>query len=232
MGKISAGSYDLNKWLHGGYEDEVVSMIYGASGTGKTNFCLLAAVSQARKGKKVIFIDSEGGFSSERVKQIEPTDFEKVLENIILLKPTNFSEQREDFKKMLKYLRDDSQNQIGLIIADGMTILYRLDFSQARTKGQEEMSKVNSILVEQIKTLADIARKKGIPVILTNQVYKWDENSNMVGGDILKYWAKCHIELLKEGGKRLAVLRKHRSLPEKILTFQIYSGGVRKKGWI
>ena len=88
--KISAGSFDLNKWLHGGYECDIITVIYGASGTGKTNFCLLPAVSQAKKGKKVIFMDSEGGFSIERVKQLSGEDCKKVLENIMLLKPTNF----------------------------------------------------------------------------------------------------------------------------------------------
>ena len=58
MTKISTGSYDLNKWLFGGYETDIASVIYGGSGTGKTNFCLLAAVSQAKKGNKVIFIDT------------------------------------------------------------------------------------------------------------------------------------------------------------------------------
>ena len=70
MVKISAGSYDLNKWLHGGYEDDVVTVIYGEAASGKTNFCLMAAVSQAKKGNKVIYVDTEGGFSVERVKQL------------------------------------------------------------------------------------------------------------------------------------------------------------------
>ena len=83
--KISAGSYDLNKWLFGGYEKDVVTMIAGPPGSGKTNFCILATCSQAKKGNKVIFIDSEGGFSSERVRQIVGKEnAEEVLKNILL----------------------------------------------------------------------------------------------------------------------------------------------------
>ena len=59
MVKISAGSYDLNKWLYGGYENDIITVIYGGPVTGKTNFCMLAAVSQAKKGKKVIYMDTE-----------------------------------------------------------------------------------------------------------------------------------------------------------------------------
>jgi DNA repair protein RadB len=242
MGKISAGSYDLNKWLHGGYESDIISVIYGGSGTGKTNFCLLAAVSQAKKGRKVIFIDTEGGFSVERVRQLceSKEEGDKILKNIILLKVTNFAEQKVAFTELLKQLSRDSSDGIGLIVVDGMTILYRLDFAAARDneskegdKGRE-MQKINSELVEQMKTLAEVARKKEIPVLVTNQVYKnFEEKGNsMVGGDILKYWGKCHIELLNEKGRRSARLRKHRSLAEKEFTFQIYDKGVRKRGWI
>jgi len=234
MVKISAGSYDLNKWLHGGYETDIVSIIYGASGTGKTNFCLLAAVSQAKKGNKVIYIDTEGGFSIERVKQLAPENTEQVLKNIFLLKPTNFEEQKEAFKTLLKHLKDE----VSLIIVDGMTILYRLDFAAAREKklNNEEnfggMQRINSELVSQIKTLAEISRKRLIPVLITNQVYKWEDENKMVGGDILKYWGKCHIELTHEKDRRTARLIKHRSLPETSLAFQITNDGIKKRGWI
>lgn len=240
MVKVSAGSYDLNKWLFGGYESDIVTVIYGASGTGKTNFCLLAAVSQAKKGNKVIFVDSEGGFSVERVKQILGVNgdsdgkkiLEEVLKNILLLKPTNFEEQKDSFKKILEFLKDE----VSLIVVDGMTILYRLDFASARGKDNEEMRKVNDELVRQMRTLAEIARKREIPVIITNQVYNWNNDEEkvqkMVGGDILKYWGKCHIELVNSEGKRTAYLRKHRSMPEKELSFQITNEGIKKKGWI
>jgi len=234
MAKISAGSYELNKWLYGGYDSEIITTLYGSAGSGKTNFCLLAAVSQAKKGQKVIFIDTEGGFSSERVKQMlgkESGDYEKILKNIFLLKPTNFKEQKEAFNQLHKYLK----KQVSLIVVDGMTMLYRLDFADAREKGKEDITglqKVNSELTRQMRLLAEIARKQNIPVLVTNQIYNWESESKMVAGDILKYWSKCLIELVNDNGKRTAYLRKHRSLPEKSFAFQITNEGIRKRGWI
>ena len=229
--RVSAGSFDLNKFLHGGYETDIVTVIYGGPGTGKTNFCLLCAVSQAKKGNKVAFIDTEGGFSVERLKQLAPEEYEKVLKNILLLKPTNFIEQKKSFEELLKNLK----KEISLIVVDSMTILYRLDFADAREKGEKEIreiQKINSALAWQMKTLAEIARKKNIPVLVTNQVYRWEDMDKMVGGDILKYWGKCLLELTNDKGRRSAHLRKHRSLPEKSMDFQIINSGVRKKGWI
>jgi len=242
MGKVSAGCYDLNVWLNGGYDCGIITTFYGGPGSGKTNLCMIAAVSQAKKGNKVIFIDTEGGFSSERVRQLfsskstngvdENLTLDKVLANIIILKPTNFKEQQQAFDQLLKYVKE----QVSLIVVDGMTMLYRLDFADAResdTKDNiENMQSVNSQLTRQMRLLVEIARKQDIPVLVTNQIYNWKNESRMVAGDIVKYWSKCLIEMENESGKRTAFLRKHRSLPEKTLAFQIYDGGVRKKGWL
>lgn len=228
MHKISAGSYDLNRWLHGGYESGIITVIYGPPGSGKTNFCLLAAFSQAKKDKKVLFIDSEGGFSVERIGQIAGSSTEDILKNIILMKPTSFSEQADSFTQLEKY----AKKNLGLIIIDGMTILYRLASAIARQDSEKEIQKVNAELVREMQILAEIARKNEIPIITTNQVYKWDEEQKMVAGDIMRYWGKCLIELKNERGKRSATLVKHRSLPESELFFSITDDGIKKKGWI
>jgi len=57
-----------------------------------------------------------------------------------------------------------------------------------------------------------------------------EKTANMVGGDLLKYWSKCLIELQYKEGKRKAILRKHRSLPEKELMFVIINSGIKKRG--
>ncbi|MBU3912711.1 MAG: DNA repair and recombination protein RadB [Nanoarchaeota archaeon] len=240
--RISAGSFDLNKFLYGGYEKDIITTIYGGAGSGKTNLCVLASVSQAKKNKKVIFIDTEQGFSVERFKQICGEDWEKFLKNIILLKPASFSEQEESFGKLLKEIKTDSD--IGLIVVDGMTMLYRLELAEARKdKDERKIDEINSELAKMLRVLSEIARTRNIPVIITNQVYseflseddlkKGREKENlMVGGSILAYWSKCLIELKSERGRRKMILRKHRSLPEKTLDFEIINSGVRKRGWI
>lgn len=228
MAKISAGGYDLNKWLYGGYECGVISVIYGPPGSGKTNFCMQATVSQAKKGKKVIYLDSEGGFSSDRIKQLVGENSKEVLENIMLLNPVNFTEQEEVFSNLLKYVKEG----VSLIVIDGMTMLYRLDFADAKEQNLELMRKVNSALAKQMRVLAEIARKREIPVIITNQIYMWEGEARMVAGDILQYWGKCLIELTKDGNKRKAHLRKHRSMGEKSFPFYITDLGIKKSGWL
>ena len=239
--RISAGSYDLNKWLYGGYEKGIITMIAGTPGSGKTNMTILAACSQAKKGKKVIFVDTEGGFSSERVKQIVGDNYEDILKNILLLQITSFDEQKKSFSKLFSSIKKSS---VGLIVVDSMAMLYRLDLAEAsREKDDEKVKKVNRELAYQMKLLAEISRKNNIPIIITNQVYSSflsDEElragvkreTNIVGGDLMKYWSKCIIELKNENGKRKAVLLKHRSLPQKEFSFEIKSKGIFRRRWI
>lgn len=228
--KISTGNDDFDEWLSGGYEDDVITTFYGSAGSGKTNFCVMAAASQAMQGKKVIFIDTEGSFSIERLRQLTP---QEVIQNILLLRVTNFSEQQEAFNRLLSLLKKD----VGLIIVDSMVMFYRLKISEAT---QEKARKINSSLVRQMRILNEIARKKNIPIIITDQVYgKYQSREDfeagkekeieMIGGDIMKYWSKCIIELRSLGfGKKQAKLIKHRSLPEKEFFFRIVDSGIKK----
>jgi len=125
-----------------------------------------------------------------------------------------------------------------------MVMLYRLELGDAaKTQDDNKIREVNRSLAEQLKFLNEIARKQNIPIIITNQVYteflseqEFKEGKEkrvaMVGGDLLKYWSKCIIELKNIKGKRLLILKKHRSMPEKEMEFVITNSGVKKKGWI
>jgi DNA repair protein RadB len=239
--RISTGSFDLNKWLYGGYESGVITMIAGPPGSGKTNFVILAACSQAKKGNKIIFIDTEGGFSSERVKQIVGEGYEDILKNILLLEPKSFIEQKNVFLKLLDTIKKE---HVSLIVVDGMAMLYRLELGDAFQLGEsQKVQGVNREVASQMRTLSEISRKENIPVIITNQVYKgfmseedWKAGKkaefNIVGGDLFKYWSKCIIELNLEGNKRKAILLKHRSMPQKEMAFDIKNEGIFKKKWL
>ncbi len=238
--RISTGSYDMNKWLYGGYEKGIITMVAGPPGSGKTNMGILTACSQAKKGNKVIFVDTEGGFSTERVKQIVGDNYNEILSNILLTVPSTFEEQKNFFLNLNNQLKKE---QVGLIVVDGMAMLYRLELGDARKIGDENVRKLNREVAKQMKILAEISRKQNIPVVITNQVYvgfqseeDWkkgvEREVNIVGGDLFQYWSKCIIELKNEKGKRKAILLKHRSLPQKELNFEIVKEGIKRRRWI
>lgn len=219
---LSTGSEELDAFLDGGYEKDTVTTVFGPAGAGKTLFCLLACV-HAPQDKKIIYIDSDGGFSVERLKQMAP-DYKEVLQRMVFLNPVNFDEQKRVFERLKKLVTD----QVCLIVFDSVAHLYRLEVG--KTKNAFE---VNKELGVQVSFLVEIARKKKIPILLTNQVYTDFEDREkvfMVGGDVIKYASKCLLEVMRnEDGTRKIVVRKHRSIPDgKSMTFKIVNAGIEE----
>jgi DNA repair protein RadB len=216
--KITTGSDIFDFFLEGGYEKDVITTIYGPSGSGKTNLCLICLAKHY--DKKIIYIDTEGSLSVSRLKQLTD-NYEEVLDSVIVLRPTDFSEQRKVFEKLRKIMNDS----IGLVIVDSIAMLYRLELGQTK-----DVYKVNRELGVQLASLIQLSRKHRVPVLVTNQVYQDFEDKNkinMVGGDILRYGSKCLIELQKTSRGKKAILRKHRSLPDgKELEFKIVDEGI------
>jgi len=216
--KISTGTAVMDWLLEGGYEKGVITTIYGPAGSGKSNLCLLC-VANSVKGQKVIFVDTEGGFSLTRFKQLCP-DYKKALEKIIFLKPTSFAEQEKSITKFDELLKQN----IGAIFVDTISMLYRAELSDENNKN------LNNAFVAQLMTLLEIARKKDIPVIVTSQVYADMEDKDqvkVVGGMMIKNMSKCLIELKISGKNRVAIIKKHRSIEEgKSIMFKIVDEGI------
>lgn len=179
----------------------------------------------AKTGKKVIYIDTEGGISIDRIKQISGPSFPSVANNIIVFEPTSFIEQNENLRSIDVWLRKNHE-KVDLLVLDSAVALYRVDDMKS--------AKLNKELGKQMGILSKIARTYDIAVVLTNQIYNAfdDEGNNdirAVGGTILQYWSKVIIKLerAEEIDQRIATLIRHRSIPEgKKVTFSITSQGI------
>jgi DNA repair and recombination protein RadB len=213
----------IDSIIGGGIEKGTITQFYGPPGSGKTNIALKMLVQCAKNGKKSVFIDTEGGLSIERMKQISGDQFDDIAGNIIVLEPTTFEEQYESIKKIEHSLKS-GEKDIDLIILDSAVALYRL-----KEGGQTE---INRDLSKQMGLLSMIARKYDIAVVVTNHIYSiFDEEGAIepIGGTILKYWSKIIIELVKdENGERFAILKRHRSKPDGLkVKFEIVNRGLK-----
>ena len=222
--KIPSNS-SLDAMLGGGFEKGVITQIFGPPSSGKSNITLTLAVNVAKTGKKAIYIDTEGGISIDRIRQIAGSEFSNVANNIIVFEPTNFLEQNDTLKSIDAWLRRNHED-VDLIVLDSAVALYRVDDMKS--------SKLNKELGKQMGVLSKIARQYDISVVLTNQIYNaFDEEGNndikAVGGTILQYWSKVIIQLERgeETNQRIATLRRHRSIAEgKQAIFSIASIGI------
>ena len=215
----------IDKILGGGIEKGNITQFFGPPGSGKTNIAISLAVNVSKNNRKAIYIDTEGGLSIERVKQIAGNDFQKIANNIIVFEPTTFSKQIDDLKAIEAWLIGN-HDEIDLIILDSAVALYRVDDGKSPI--------LNKDLGKQMGLLASFARKYNIAILLTNQIYSsFDDEGNgnvkAVGGTILQYWSKVIIQLEKgsEVGQRIATLQRHKSIGEgKTVNFRITSNGI------
>jgi len=226
MKTINAEKIPLPEPFHsltGGIERGAITNFYGPPGVGKTNICILAALECIKKGGKVIYIDSEGGLSPERIVQISGD--QSVLERIILIEPKSFEEQGVVIKNL-------EGSEFDMLVLDSAVALYRL---KCADPGSETLE-ANKDLSVQLSILSNIARKRNIPVIITAHVFKnWDTGENqMIGGDAIRYWSKSIIFVEHTGrmSERKATIVKHRSIPEgKFVKFELVQNGIRPSGF-
>ena len=216
----------LDKLLNGGIEKRSITQIYGPPGSGKTNLVLNMAINIAKTGKKVAYVDTEGGISIERVKQITKDDFDKTASNIILFEPNTFDEQEQDLNIVESWI-SANKNEVDLLIIDSAVALYRLlDFKN---------SQATTVLGKEMGLLSRLSRNYNIAIIITNQIYPSFTEDNIesvspVGGTILQYWSKTIIELERdyENNKRLATLKRSKTLKEgEKVEFTITDDGIK-----
>ncbi|WP_230741431.1 DNA repair and recombination protein RadB [Methanooceanicella nereidis] len=204
--RLPTGSKALDELLGGGFEAGTISQLYGEPASGKTNICLQSAINTLRSGKKVIYIDTEG-FSTDRFRQIAGDNALDVARHMIVFSPTSFEEQYVAIKDTEKLVREN----VGLIILDSATALYRIELEA------KDSMLLKRELANQMTLLLGLARKHNVAVIITNQIYMDVDKEELraVGGNMLEHLSKVIVQLTRTGiGKRMATLKKHRSMPE------------------
>jgi DNA repair protein RadB len=204
---IPTGCGSLDKLLDGGLHPGDVTLVYGEAETGKTSLAIQCAVNAVRLGCKVIFVDSDGTFSPNRLAQIAGHDLNEVAPQIILIKPTTFQEQALAIDRLDAYLTP----QICLVIVDTVTSLYRAELNESK----EETFKLNRELGSQLADVAQLARTRKIAVFITSQVRNVFVQDfafvEPVGTRVLLFWSDTVLSLRPADRRSMvkAVLEKH-----------------------
>lgn len=219
---LLTGCKKLDRLLCGGLPVGHITHIYGPAGTGKTTFALQCTASSALKGFKTIFVDTEGSFSIERLKQISEHSFQSIMERIMVFRISTFNEQ----SNLIDLLDDICDKGVRLIVFDTITGLYRVELLEYKSTHilQHELNR-------QMAFLFKIAKDKNVAVLLTNQVRSSFEEENLeaVASNIINWWASIVVKFIREKGiKRKAEIIKHYNKPFGISTsFFMTSSGLK-----
>lgn len=211
MARLPFACPPLDELLHGGVESGALTELFGEAGAGKTNACLQLARNAALAGRKVIYIDTEG-VSLERLEQMSGEHYRRVREHILFFEPYSLREQEAVVEKVGRLAAGSPE--IGLVIMDSATLHYRIALGTGDDMGGRRA------LAAQLHALQGAARKRDIPVVITNQVFTNIETDDLepLGGQLLRHLSKAVIRLDKATGpgRRRATVLKHRAVPEGI----------------
>lgn len=192
---VPTGCRNLDEILEGGFMSRRVYLIYGEAETGKTTLAIQASVNAARMKLKTIYVDTDFTFSGERLTQICDSNSEKVSPKILIVRPESFEMQGHVVDHLHEYTSDD----VGMIVFDTITTLYRAEFG-----GEIDTFQLNRELNRQMAFLADVIKGSGTIALVTSQVTQPIRKEVTEDGKIpvepvatrvLKFWADVILRL-------------------------------------
>lgn len=237
---ITTGSKNLNDLFGGkGVESRAITECYGAFGSGKTQLGLTLAVNvqmpkeQGGAGGKAVFIDTEGTFRPDRIRQIAEgigANPEKVLKNILVARAFNSDHQILLLDKITELIKEQKE-PIKLVIVDSLTAHFRAEFS-GRGQLADRQQKLNKYLHHLMK----LAEQHNVAVYVTNQVMAnpammFGDPTTAIGGNIVGHASTYRVYLRRgKQGTRVAKMIDAPNLPENEAAFYLTQQGVRDEG--
>jgi DNA repair protein RadA len=222
-----------------GIESRAITECYGAFGSGKTQLGLTLAVNvqmpkeQGGAGGKAVFIDTEGTFRPDRIRQIAEgigANPEKVLKNILVARAFNSDHQILLLDKITELIKEQ-QEPIKLVIIDSLTAHFRAEFS-GRGQLADRQQKLNKYLHHLMK----LAEQHNVAVYVTNQVMAnpammFGDPTTAIGGNIVGHASTYRVYLRRgKQGTRVAKMIDAPNLPENEAAFYLTQQGVRDEG--
>jgi DNA repair protein RadA len=194
--RFSTGAKSLDYLLGGGLEPKTITQFYGPPGSGKTQLCFTLCTILPPHFK-CIYIDTEGTFRPERIKQIATARKTNIsLQNIFVRKVSTIIELENCIDNIDKKIESDPS--IKIIIIDCMVNLYKVEYS-----GSAKLLQRQQQLNKYMHTLRQLAQTQNIVVVITNQVYSdysssaTNQKDKPCGGHTMNYPCTNIIKLSK-----------------------------------
>lgn len=234
IGRITTGSTSLDTLIGGGIETQSITEAHGAFGSGKSQLAHQLAltaqlpIEKGGLGGKALFIDSEGTFRPERIKQMAEAlemDPDVALHNVLTARAYNSDHQMLLVEKSEEVIKKE---KIKILIIDSLTSHFRADYTGRGTLANRQQ-KMNRHL-HKIQRLADVYN---MAVYITNQVMSrpdvmFGDPTSPIGGHILGHQATFRLYLRKsKAQKRVAKLIDSPNLPEGETIFIVNGDGIR-----
>ena len=232
---ITTGSKELDGLLGGkGIETKAITEAFGAYGSGKTQLGLSLAVNtqlpleQGGAEGKAVYIDTEGTFRPDRVKEIaegKGLNADGVLKNILVARAFNSDHQILLIDKVGELVKNGEP--IRMVIIDSLTAHFRAEFS-----GRGQLADRQQKLNRYLHNLMKMGEQFNLAIYVTNQVMAnpammFGDPTTAIGGNIVGH-ASTYRMYIRRGkkGSRVAKLIDSPNLPDNECLFFITEKGV------
>jgi len=233
--RITTGSKEFDTLLGGrGLETKAITEAFGSYGSGKTQLGLSLAVNtqlpleMGGAEGKAVYIDTEGTFRPERIRQIAETkgmNPENILKNILVARAFNSDHQMLLVDKVGELIKNGEP--IRLVVVDSLTAHFRAEFS-----GRGQLADRQQKLNKYLHNLMKMAEQFNLAVYVTNQVMSnpammFGDPTTAIGGNIVGHASTFRIYIRRgKKGSRVAKLIDSPNLPDNECIFWVGSKGV------
>jgi DNA repair protein RadA len=176
----------------------------------------------------VIYMDTEGTFSPERVYQIASKrglDGQKILDGIIIARAYTSDHQCLLIDHLFKKCPEESAK---LVVVDSMISHFRGEYI-----GREVLAERQQLLNQYLHKLLRLSEAYNLAVVITNQVqsnpamFFYGNPEHPTGGHVMAHACTHRIHMRRgKGGTRVAKVIDSPYLPEKKASFIITEKGI------
>jgi DNA repair protein RAD51 len=188
---ISTGIKKLDNYLGGGIKGGIITDIFGATGTGKTQLTMQISINSLLDGNQVLFQDTTGQFRPERMLDlIKIRNLEtNLLDRVKVGRITNSSEQ-------IQFLSKIKEQDFSLVVIDNVTDLFSFEYGK-----EEQNLEKNVTFMQYMHELSLISIQKKLPIVVTNIIRKIDDLEIENLDKSISMFTHMKIKLLKIGKK-------------------------------
>ncbi len=188
---ISTGIKKLDNYLGGGIKGGIITDIFGATGTGKTQLTMQISINSLLDGNQVLFQDTTGQFRPERMLDlIKIRNLEtNLLDRVKVGRITNSSEQ-------IQFLSKIKDQDFSLVVIDNVTDLFSFEYGK-----EEQNLEKNVTFMQYMHELSLISIQKKLPIVVTNIIRKIDDLEIENLDKSISMFTHMKIKLLKTGKK-------------------------------
>lgn len=236
--RITTGSAGFDGLLGGGVQSMSITEVFGEFRTGKTQLAMTLCVTVQLPeelggcGGKAAFIDTEGTFRPDRLREIAARfdlNPAEVLENVIVARAYNTEHQVELLDKLaVRFSKEGGAYK--LLVVDSVISLFRTDYN-----GRGELGERQQKLNQHLAKLMRLADEYNLAVLISNQMMAdpaggltfMADPKKPIGGHVLAHASTTRIYLKKGRNEtRIAKIYDSPEVPEAETIYAITEGGI------